>query len=509
MIPPDNLLNSSVGLDIGSESIRVVELGKFMKKIKLVKFGEEKITSSESDDLTISNAIIRLFERLKISQKHVIINIEGKGVRHLLLEAPNLSQSELTTWIREQIIKRFPASIRSQQIFSSFHIIERNAQKTKILAAFCLPKILDKKIQLVENAGLVPVMIGAGCLDLSLAFAFGNQMFFNQNLCFIHAEKRSTDFLITENGNPITEQNIDQIFSPSSKGSSDERNLIEELNHFITTQKETNHITIDRLIFVGDCPELRNDVIERFKSYLKEDLIIEKGSPLKSLLQDKNYLSPEYSFAAGLAVKKYFPLLNTIDLLPEERRKTSNRQTEKKKAQQFILGFGFLILLLMIILNIIKSVMVNRLDTTEEQMLSLNEQIFKIELTKKEQKKLYQTLEEMQQMVTWRSRYAEIMEEICKMIPVKVWFHEIDIKPFSLSGTRKKNKQSNGMTITGWAFDEEKIGDFLSKLEKSSFFNNIQLLMSERVSAKEIWERTKLRKVSLIRFQIFAGLINE
>jgi Tfp pilus assembly protein PilN len=222
-------------------------------------------------------------------------------------------------------------------------------------------------------------------------------------------------------------------------------------------------------------------------------------------LRENNGLTPEYTRAAGLALKKLYPLFNTIDLLPEDRKIIVRNQREKKRALSSMLGFGAFFLIILLVLTVIKLIQAGELEDVEAQMFALNEQIFAAEQIQKEQINLQQALLDMQNLVTRRSRVAEFLEALSSTLPRNVWLQEFSCELEGVSD----GETGKPVVIRGWAFDEAQMAAFLSRLESFDFLRDVQLQGTERIPADEVWNRSRLRKISLIEFTISASLKND
>ena len=490
----ENWLPGAVGLDIDTESVRVVVLNRFFKRITLFKFGKESIDGDSSSGNAIVQAIQRLYQRLHIRNREVVVHIGGGSVRHTFLESPLLSSAELTQWVREQILKQLPVSVKSSQLVITYHILNQHEQGFRLLVGTCQRHVIEKRIRLIEEAGLKPIAIGLGSLDLILAFALQDRTFFNEAVLFVEADQDRNSLILTENGSPVFYQNMESHLS----GSRSVHAVKQQVTEFLSAYRQKGETKLQKIILVGmHAKEEMQDGLASLQSR------VDLGVPLRDM--GKQELPSEYAVASGLALKKYYPLLNTLDFLLKENKQAIHQENEKRFAQRLILGLGFIVLAAMLILNITKAVLLDRLENSEAQLLALNEKILTVEQAKKDQKIMVNALSEMQKLVVRRSRYAELMDEVALILPKKVWLGELVCDPLQSVGNKKKQKSAD-VLISGWAFDEIRIADFLAGLEKSPFFKNARLLTTERLSANEVWKRSKMRKVPLIKFQIEAGL---
>lgn len=232
--------------------------------------------------------------------------------------------------------------------------MQQTGQGLRLLVAYCQPQAVLEKIRLVEAAGLHPIMVGAGELDLANAFAFSSESFFKQTTLFVEARENKLVFAGVENGSPVfyRERQVEpkeiyeyaavKMQEATSNGhafgengrngrTAARVNLHNEIQKIAAKWQRPDNALIDRVVCIGDGIEA-----ETFLS----KITVEVGAPLKGLLRNGPSLPSRYSLAAGLALKKYFPLLNVIDLLPEEKKVWRQQQQEKQQALKIILAVG-------------------------------------------------------------------------------------------------------------------------------------------------------------------------
>ena len=151
-------------------------------------------------------------------------------------------------------------------------------------------------------------------------------------------------------------------------------------------------------------------------------------------------------------------------------------------------------------------ILTHRWEGLEERMLALNEQIFSIENMKKEQGKLEQAFIDMQALVMKRSCHARLMERLGGALPRGVWLRGFSIGGNRVSNENKKKTTQSLALISGWALEEVRVADFLSQLERFADFDEVRLMSTNRVSAEEVWKRSRLKKIPLIEFTISASM---
>ncbi|MEJ2627457.1 MAG: pilus assembly protein PilM, partial [bacterium] len=314
------LKHTSAGLDIGNGTVRAVVLEKYFNKFQVSGYGKESYSSDSEEE--ISRTIRRLYDRMKIIPSEVVINYRGRDIQTKIMEVPVLPGDELDSRLRQEVTKLFSLSIDVSTWYISYHILRRTEEKFILSVSFCKPDGIDRLVRIVEKAGLTPIMIGTEILDIFLGFSLDWEDLFEQNYCFINQNEGSLEYCLVEKGNPVFMDNADSL---------------DMISHTIKTWEEEQSTTISNIIFTG--LEFTNEDLDKVKISGVDKKI---GYPLVSCSKER--IDPEYAAAAGLAVKGFFPQLNTIDLLPGSRKKQLFQQREKKMSQKIIIGAGSLLL---------------------------------------------------------------------------------------------------------------------------------------------------------------------
>ena len=160
-----------VGLDIGTSTIKVVQLLKTKEQFSLVKASIEelKFNAEEKDKL---NALKRLFKRAKISEKEVNISIEGPSVIIRTIQLPKMSEADLKNAIKYEAEKYIPYNVN--EVIVDCQIISEAENNMGVLLVAAKKDSINDKIQLVQKAGLCPWVVDIDSFALINAFNLNN-----------------------------------------------------------------------------------------------------------------------------------------------------------------------------------------------------------------------------------------------------------------------------------------------------------------------------------------------
>lgn len=155
------------GLDIGSHTIKAVQLAKKGNQHQLLAAGTAPstlkglVSESEADLTSLVTVIKKLYQEAKIKTKNVASALPQDQVSAKLITLPKLSEEELESalkWEAEQYVP-FPLSeaTLAHQIVGQ---VDKNGQsKMEVLLVAASTRLIDKLQKILKTAGLNPVSI--------------------------------------------------------------------------------------------------------------------------------------------------------------------------------------------------------------------------------------------------------------------------------------------------------------------------------------------------------------
>lgn len=195
---------SLVGLDIGSKTIKIVELEKENSGFKLLSsgiVGYSHGTNNYSDDLeleTIAEALKKLHKEANISGRDVSIALPEPQVFTRTIKFPSLSDAEIASAVKWEAEEYIP--IPATEAIIQHQILERkenqNPPQVIVLLVAAPRTLVDKYIKIVQMAGLVPVGVETELMALVRALAPSDK-----TVLLIDFGARSTDIAIAKSRN--------------------------------------------------------------------------------------------------------------------------------------------------------------------------------------------------------------------------------------------------------------------------------------------------------------------
>jgi type IV pilus assembly protein PilM len=151
------------GLDIGSSSIKAVELDGKIGSLSLVSLGfenlpPETIVDGQIMELNaVSEAISGIFRDHQIKSDRVVTGVSGHSVILKNIAVPPMSPEELEESIDWHAEEHIPYDLADVSL--DYHITEENAEAIHVMIAACKRERIDNLRQAVQLAGKQPVIV--------------------------------------------------------------------------------------------------------------------------------------------------------------------------------------------------------------------------------------------------------------------------------------------------------------------------------------------------------------
>lgn len=202
----------SVGLDIGSKSIKMVELAKEGAGWKLNASGivayKGKSPENAEDDkemAPLAESIKKLHKEAKISSKQVSLSLPEPQVYTRSVKFPLLTDSEIASAVKWEAEQYIPIPVEEAVI--QHQIIERRKDATPPQAVVLLiaapMKLVEKYARVVEMAGLSLAVVETELMALIRSLAPDNQ-----TVLVVDFGAKSTDIAISRNAQLLFSRSI-------------------------------------------------------------------------------------------------------------------------------------------------------------------------------------------------------------------------------------------------------------------------------------------------------------
>jgi type IV pilus assembly protein PilM len=172
-----NRKKQSIGLDIGSNVLKAVEIGTSRKSgFELISLGFEELSPDCIVDgviiskIPVSDAINRIFSQQGIRNEHIATSISGHSAIVKKISLPAQSEEDLAESIRWEAEQYIPFDIADVNI--DYQVLGENAETGNLdilLVAVKKDKITDYT-SVIKMAGKVPVLIDVDAFALQNAY---------------------------------------------------------------------------------------------------------------------------------------------------------------------------------------------------------------------------------------------------------------------------------------------------------------------------------------------------
>ncbi|MGI8642242.1 MAG: type IV pilus assembly protein PilM [Pyrinomonadaceae bacterium] len=170
---------SVAGLDVGSSSIKIVELEGKMNNLSLVGLGFENlpgdtIVDGQIMELNIvSDVIQNICTNHQINTNQVVTGVSGHSVIIKNIVLPPMSREELEESIDWHAEEHIPYDLSDVSL--DYQITAESADATSVLIAACKRERIDNIKQAVQLAGKIPVVIDVDIFALQNCYEVNYQ----------------------------------------------------------------------------------------------------------------------------------------------------------------------------------------------------------------------------------------------------------------------------------------------------------------------------------------------
>ncbi|MBX4197091.1 type IV pilus assembly protein PilM [Candidatus Saccharibacteria bacterium] len=148
------------GLDIGTSSIRIVQLRGTGAVKTLDRYGSAPVagavamSDSKADQQKLAQAIVQLCKQAGITTKNVAVGIPSNRVFTTVVDMEKLSQSELAKTIRYQADSFIPTPLAESKIdWALLGDSPKDPTKVEVLLSSVNNTYIESRLDMLENAG--------------------------------------------------------------------------------------------------------------------------------------------------------------------------------------------------------------------------------------------------------------------------------------------------------------------------------------------------------------------
>ncbi|MCP4650843.1 MAG: pilus assembly protein PilM [PVC group bacterium] len=473
-----------VGLDIGSDQIKVMGLTKTLKGLRVKYIGTSILPSGliengmVTDTPKLAKIIQDLFELKGIGDARVVTAVWGSGVLMRVSKVPLMSDSEIKEALKAEINHYiiFAGSEKISDTYRLEQVNEEGIKKSKVLLGVVRKEIVDSYVQAIRAAGIDLLAIDIGSLAVMRAlYANSLKDASNDPIILIIIERQITNISILKQGIVSYSHNAEIESYDILRAENFLSKLSFELKAVINYYQSEFGKDVGKVIMSADMDQLDlfvKDMQTRFSG-----INIEKGDFLNGIDYDQEALSLEEravlevsARAIGLALRAArggdYPV--NLDLLPTEEIRAKEFKEQIKK---FGIALGVMLGVLFVCFIGIKLQIRSIAFKTTKLQKELNEPMPELkELLgiEKGTDIAASEIEKQKELITAadQKKWDELLSEIKKVVPK-------DIRLTQLSDREGK------IVFKGEAVSQEAVFNFVRSLRGSGVFRGVKLYSSK------------------------------
>ena len=148
---------SLVGLDIGSDVVKAIELTEFGDQLCITGFGQKQIQSKDA----IADTVVETFREAGIKSRRVATAVSGRSVIVRYINMVNMSDEELRNAMRFEADKYIPFELDEVVLdcakleeFGSAEGPDGAEGEMKVLLVAVKRNLIDEHVELMQGLGL-------------------------------------------------------------------------------------------------------------------------------------------------------------------------------------------------------------------------------------------------------------------------------------------------------------------------------------------------------------------
>ena len=206
--------NSTVGLDIGSGFVKVVEVDHSggqpeVRRVAMRQLLPDTIVDGEvMDHALVSDTVSGLFQEIGLKGRDVVTGVGGHDVIIKKIEMDRMSEADARDVIRWEAEQHVPFDIKSVEL--DFQILNPDDEgvRMEVLLVAAKRELVDNKVGLLHEAGVSPNVIDVDAFALHNAFEFNYPDAMAGIVALVNIGHEVTNVNILEDGVPILTRDI-------------------------------------------------------------------------------------------------------------------------------------------------------------------------------------------------------------------------------------------------------------------------------------------------------------
>ncbi|MCA1640495.1 MAG: pilus assembly protein PilM [Acidobacteria bacterium] len=295
--------NNLVGLDIGSSSVKAVELQGKLGSLVLLNLAHESLQPDSVVDgqimelNSVSQTIASIFQSNQIKTERVAAGVSGSSVIVKNIIVPPMSEAELEESIDWHAEEHIPFDIADVSL--DYQIVGSNADSLSVLMAACKRDFVANIKQAIQLAGKEPVIIDVDAFALQNCYEVNYDPQPNQAVALLNIGASTMNINIVQGTRSVFTRDV-------SVGGNQYTSLLQKELYRATS--DDGEGAVQKILVSGGgskLPGLADFLTNRF------EIPVEHFDPFRNIKIDARRFDPEYlkevvpemAVAVGLALR--------------------------------------------------------------------------------------------------------------------------------------------------------------------------------------------------------------
>jgi type IV pilus assembly protein PilM len=203
-----------IGLDIGSSSIKLVQVKASRKSFSLQNFGIEPLPPGAIIDGAIANhgavadSIRNLSKRIHLRGKDIALAVSGNSVIIRRLQIPAMQGPALAEQMEWEVKQNIPFA-RDEVIVDWEVVVPRTSDgQMEVVLVAAKREIVEQYVEAVKAAGLNPVVVDTDAFAMQNAIENAMGFSDNETVAVINIGAHFSTIVIISDGKPVFHRNL-------------------------------------------------------------------------------------------------------------------------------------------------------------------------------------------------------------------------------------------------------------------------------------------------------------
>lgn len=469
-----------VVVEIGNDWLKIIEYNPSYKGGCITKASFMKLVEIKEP---VTEAIAKAFAHLKLNKQFVITYLPRHLVTARILEFPSTNPDDIRDMVSLQVGKQTPYS-KDEIIFTYKTINVEKEGYTKVLLIIVRRNLVNARVEVLQKAGIEVQKVTVSSEGVYNWFqtaylaqvsptkdkVYDGIKLDLQAMVIIDIDSNYSDFIVIRRDKLVYTRNF--LIGANHLLSADEKwkdKFAEEVSHSMSLyQNEERDAKMIKIFLSGTAQHVQG--LDAFLTATL-NMPVEMTDPLKNIRIRENidiFQNKDYQFIS------ICPLVGTalrsgsleLDLTSSELK--IKKQVEEKRKKITVMG-GLLTSLVMTASLLLLIIFYNK----NAYVTQLNQRMAAIEKDADEVEKMRLGVNLVEDRFDARKKSLNILYEISRLTPKEIYFSNIDIE---------EEKQT---ILQGRAYAMSNVFEFVTTLENSPYFENVQTTYTTTKKEKE------------------------